>query len=65
LGGCSFSDWVRWEARLVREESGDEEISAHACQELGMAGYFLILQEDKQSAIPFHACRPKLSVGDD
>ena len=34
----------------MEEGSEDEEISAHACQELGMAGYFLTLQVDKQSA---------------
>jgi hypothetical protein len=62
MGGCPFNCWGSWEARLAREESGDEEISAHACQELGMAGYLLTLQVDKQGAMPLHECRPRLSI---
>ena len=60
MGGCPFSDWVRWEAKLVREVSEEGGLA----ENLVMAGSFLTKQVDKQGAMPFHACRAKLSVGD-
>jgi hypothetical protein len=46
--------WLGGRARLVREESGDEEISAHACQEFGMAGYFFLTNTSDHARCKCH-----------
>jgi hypothetical protein len=43
VGGCPFSDWVRWEAKLVRE--GSEE--GGLAENLVMAGSFLTITSEQ------------------